>query len=339
MRRRPLHDPKLAVGARLIARGLAGTGWVSVPKRALEQVFETDADELGVTDLRNYQRATLDEVVYPGDLEALPAFAIQFERGSLRDDEVRREVTVNRLCARGKLPLLRLGAETFDELEQTSVLEWVVRRAVDWESESDALFAKAEADMAAAVAGEVLTDELIESVGLEFDPSFQFDIDHPLPGLAAIAERLRTRFDIRVLPGYMAYADRGEDARYVIGLGGGRTWHETTAVSEYHVQERTAVLYANTETEAPLAEFRASARFAHAHVIALAGDAPAVLGQLNAATGDTPLWDIAAMRAEVLDFNWLGGASPNAIARDIGFYRALSDLEAWAEQHLAALPL
>lgn len=308
-----------------------------MPKRTLEQVLEQDPEELPATALPHYRVGTLDEVVYPGQLvDSLPAFAIQFDRESVAPERIRDEVLTNRLCAAARLPLLRVGAEALDELEQVSVLEWVVRRGAEWERDKDVLFTKSTADIEAALEGQELTDELIEDVGLTFDPSFDFDVEHPFPGLALVARRLRTRFDIRVLPGWMAYEDEPGETCYAADLGGGRSWYETTAVSEYLIEERLVRLFRTQEYPSnPLVELRASARFAHAHVIAQAGDAPRVLAEMNVQPPDTPLWDVASMRAEALDFTWLGGASPNTVVRELALYRVLSGLEGWAAEHLS----
>lgn len=144
-----------------------------------------------------------------------------------------------------ELPLLRLGMDALEPVEQATVFEWVVSRIVSWAHEGEQRREDAQEQMRAAVeAWPNMPEEAVEDVIRTYDPYFSFDIDHSFAGLAVIAQRLRTRFGIRVLPGWFAYEDAGEDAPYELEFGREEGELERTLIGEYDARTAHAVLRA-----------------------------------------------------------------------------------------------
>lgn len=334
MRRRPLHTRSEAVADRLLRRTLTGTGWTVIPKLPIDAVLQRDADELDREEWSLYTRGHFDFAVYPDDPdEQLAAFVIEFDGfGHDRPVQVRRDILKNRFCARAELPLLRLGPMDLREFERTTILEWIVERFVAWHDE------QAERVRASQEAIERATDGLDPQAALElvqddpgFDPSFWFDLEHPFPANARIAERLRARWDIRIDRGVMSYRDDEGTRGMLLEVGWGASGPRLGPASEFVTHRRTARLRSTSAPGRVLCERTAEAAFASAHRI---GDPDDVRGLLSDPRSFIPLGafpdlDWLSDRIDVLDLRWLPGTTPNDVVEELSLYLVLLEIERW----------
>src|SRR5438128_9017082 len=85
---------------------------------------------------KTLHNASFDFVVY--DQESIPQFAVEFD-GPCHENEQKRksDIRKNRLCSLANLQLLRIGDNFLTEYEKTTLLEYVVRRFVDWRKDFD----------------------------------------------------------------------------------------------------------------------------------------------------------------------------------------------------------
>jgi hypothetical protein len=339
MRRRPLHTRSEAIADRLLRRTLTGTGWTVIPKLPIDAVLERDADELDREAMSLYTRGHFDFAVYPDDPdEQLAAFVIEFDGfGHDRPEQVRRDILKNRFCSRASLPLLRLGPMDLRELDRSTVLEWIVQRFVAWHAESDERVRAAQEAMARATEGldpEVAV-ELVQD-DPTFDPSFWFDLEHPFPGNARIAERLRARWDMRVDRSVLRYADTEGPTELVLECGRGASGPRVGPVSEFVTHRRTARLRTAGAPGRVLSEHTAEASFASAHRIGAPDDLRGLLSDPRSFNPLGPFPDLKWLsdRIEVLDLRWLPGTTPNDVVEQLSLYLVLLETERWCIQNL-----
>lgn len=183
-----------------------------------------------------------------------------------------------------------------------------------------------------------LPPEAIEDVIGDFDPHFWFDIEHPFPGLAAIASRLRSGFGIRVLPGTSAtrMPAKGHPTSWTFPARAGGI--ERTLIGEYEARTVHAVVRQRAGDDArALTDWPGSARFATAHLVISPERANEDLDAAYAAGHPGDIWAVAQARLRVFNFSWPAGVMPSEIVRDISHYRAMAAVERWAEAHLPVL--
>lgn len=219
------------------------------------------------------------------------------------------------------------------------MFEWVVSRVVRWGVEGAERRRKADEELREALMEQPdLPEEALEDLVDDFDPHFWFDMEHPFPGLAAAAERLRSRFGIRVLPGHFAYNDLGEGAHYELELARVEGGSERTSIGEFEARTAHAVVRQREgEDVRPLTDVTGSARFATAHLIVPPERATEILDEVYARGRPDDIWSVANARLQIFDFTWPGGVMPSEIVRDIANYRALRSAERWAEANLPLL--
>lgn len=88
--------------------------------------------------------------------------------------------------------MLRIDDEFVSEYEKTSLLEYVVRRFVDWNNDA-AKISQEEADIAEYLAKGSASEEEYEQM---CDPQIMWDLLHPFPASTEIAEALFAKHEI-----------------------------------------------------------------------------------------------------------------------------------------------
>lgn len=257
--------------------------------------------------------------------------------GHDQPEQVRRDILKNRFCSRASLPLLRLGAMDLREFDRSTVLEWIVQRFVAWHDESDERVRAAQDAMDRATEG--LDPEVAMELVLDdpmFDPSFWFDLEHPFPGNARIAERLRERWGVRVDRSVLRYVDSEGPADLVLECGSGASGPRFGPVSEFVTHRRTARLRTTRAPGRVLCEHAAEASFASAHLIGKAGDARGLLSDPRKFTPIGPFADLEWLsdRAQVLELRWLPGTTPNDVVEQLSLYLVLLETERWCIRNL-----
>jgi hypothetical protein len=140
-------------------------------KPRVQDVLEKQED-LRPDEFDLYSSGHFDFVVY-GTTDDMPAFALEFDGPSHGEPrQVERDVVKNRLCAAAQLPLLRLGVGALIEIEQVTILEWLLRRFVRWQC------------------------LLSETTGPEFSNRWFNYLENPFPPNLALAHRLFDQYGI-----------------------------------------------------------------------------------------------------------------------------------------------
>jgi len=340
MRKRALYTAQDERGLSILRRVLNGTNWTFAQHVPLRLAFDRELDDLSVAERRRYAEGSFPFVLYPGEgVGHEPVLAIELFPDVVTERAATEAIVTARFCHQAELPLLRLRTHALKPLEQASLFEWVVSRIVTWGQEGEQRMRDAEQRMRDALDEQPdLPREAIEDVVGDFDPHFWFDIEHPFPGLAIIAKRLRSRFGIRVVPHHFGYEDAGDGAPYELDFPRADGGSERTLIGEYVTRTVHAVVRQRVgENARALAECEGSARFATAHLIAPPERANEVLDAAYAANHPGDLWGVALARLEVFDFTWPTGVMPSEVVRDIALYHAMAATERWAEAHLPVL--
>ncbi len=177
---------------RSLETALAGTGFCVYPELALDKVLDRDGESLSRLERKTLTHSSFDFVVYNN--ESLPEFAVEFDGPHHRSDERQKQSDTrkNLLCAKARFPLLRIGDEFLTEYEKTSLLEYVIRRFVDWRNDA-AQISQEESDIADYLARKGANEEEFEQMR---DPQIMWDLFHPFPASVEIAETLFSKHNI-----------------------------------------------------------------------------------------------------------------------------------------------
>lgn len=174
----------------IMDRALTGTPFRVFSKIRLIDVIGPDPDEGLSRDDRNFlMTAHLDFAVYDRRGNLAPLFGVEFD-GPHHDVEpqLTRDIRKNRLCAEAKLPLLRIREPYLVKHEQNTLLDFIVRRFVAWDSEEPSLRRNIQ-DRASSMT-EAQRELLLADGHPFFDRTFRFNLSHRFPGIDRVARRL-----------------------------------------------------------------------------------------------------------------------------------------------------
>jgi len=363
MRRRPLLNLSEGRAHRLLVRTLTSTGWNVAIKPPVQAVLDKEHDDLAMDEFRLYTQGHFDFAIYSED-DPLAAFAIEFDGfGHDQPDQIARDIIKNRLCARAALALLRVGSAELREIEQVTVLEWIVERFTEWHRERPEIERRIEEEVRRLPPDDPILSQMRRTGFADpaYDSTFLFDLEHPFPPNAAVAERLRTRFGIRVDSSLLRYNDDAGIAAYALRLPRQIGGTEDGAVSEFATCERRGTVTRLAPTPTVIREVVGRARFAAAHKTKAPGPAggsapsttvfppPGVHGSGEAlrrwletlspgelqAFSEYQQWVMA--RITSLDMTWLPATSPDDIVEQLSLYDALRSVELWASRNLVDL--
>ena len=205
-----LREPEVHT---ILKRQLANEGYFIWPKVGLEEVMRAEPEDyLNNRELQYVKHAHIDFVVAHQDQAV---FLVEFDGiNHINDPAVmERDLVKNRLCKLADLPLLRVMSTEIQELDQITVLDYMLKRYVAWKNEYPEIIR--EIDELASRIGLVVTRQggrptMVEqkesSLGLknydpenlctDLDPSFHFDLRHPFPGTALVRARLWRNYRI-----------------------------------------------------------------------------------------------------------------------------------------------
>lgn len=175
----------------ILDRVLRDIGFTVNRQSKLDDVIEVDKSTLNHQEKETLRNASFDFVVY--DQASIPQFAVEFD-GPCHENEQKRksDIRKNRLCSMAGLQLLRIGDNFLTEYEKISLLEYVVRRFVDWRKDSDEV-SQEESDIAAYLAATGASEEEYDRMR---DPQIMWDLMHPFPASLKIAEALFSTFGV-----------------------------------------------------------------------------------------------------------------------------------------------
>ncbi|MCX6101585.1 MAG: DUF2726 domain-containing protein [Candidatus Bipolaricaulota bacterium] len=193
MHTKPILNSSEARVDTILRYRLGKQGYRIFPKVRLSDALEKEAsDRLTDREFGYFTKAHLDFLVTQG---GMPAFAVEFDGPAHLDGAkaVGHDVLKNGLCRSGDLPLLRVGSSEVerDELDELSVLDYMLMRYVAWREEYPAIMRELE-EYAATIGPECDPD----SLAIDLDPSFHFDLRHPFPGRDAVLERLWSKYRV-----------------------------------------------------------------------------------------------------------------------------------------------
>lgn len=170
---------------RILDRALRDIGFTVNRQSQLDDVIEVDEIPLNKQEKQTLHNASFDFVVY--DQESIPQFAIEFDGPCHEYEQKRRgDIRKNRLCSMAGLRLLRIGDNFLTEHEKTTLLEYVVRRFVDWRNQCDEI-RREESDIAHYLASTGASEDDYDQIQ---DPQIMWDLEHPFPASLKIAEAI-----------------------------------------------------------------------------------------------------------------------------------------------------
>jgi len=225
----------------VLRRRLETQGYRVFPKVRLSDALATDyGDHLTEREFGYFAKAHLDFLV---TRDNMPEFAVEFDGPTHSGDAVtiERDVIKNALCKRGELPLLRVAASEVEEDKQdkVSVLDYMLMRYVSWQKEYPAIMREIQEYAATIEPG-----RSADSIAIDLDPAFHFDLKHPFPGRDAVLERLWSKYRIAWS---MWKPKRHAAASYLcnVGFGGGGPGEN----EQFYTCNRRAVVWRPGEKE------------------------------------------------------------------------------------------
>lgn len=303
---------------RVLSLAVEGTRYWANSQTPIESLLMADEDD-SPEERSMIRNGTFDFTIHRESSQTA-AWAVEYD-GPTHDepDQARRDLVKNRICGKMNLPLLRIGHREDDDfltaIERVAALEWLVRRWIAYESEIGDLIRQSDQRGAQLPADErtMLTFE-------EVSPEFHFDVEHPYPPLRAIADRLRDRYAIDV---ELPWRDHDEASAAI-------KWHVATPsgidlfpdVGGFHVGYDCEVEVRPADEATGHAVFLSSGSFETRFAY------PVRPGQRDALAFDP--------ESVVLSGPPWGG-SPARIGGEIAWYRALKQVEHWAERNFATL--
>jgi hypothetical protein len=149
-----------------------GSGWRVYSKVRVCDVIEPHADEqTSMPEQRMLAAGHFDFVVVNRYADDLPEFVIEFDGPGHADPrQAARDAVKDELVLRAELPLLRVGHDEIAERDQTTVLEWLIRRFIEHRR-----FFSNDPDSSSV---------------------WEFDLLHTFPGITAVIDRLYRRYGI-----------------------------------------------------------------------------------------------------------------------------------------------
>ena len=171
---------------------LRETGFSVCRELQVDKVIDLDKTILSKPERDTLRHGSFDIVIY--NQESYAEFAIEFDGPwHLKDEKKRKsDIRKNRLCSMAGLRLLRIGDEFLTEYEKTSLLEYVVRRFVDWRDEYDQI-SQEESDIVERLAATGASEEEYDRVQ---DPQIMWDLEHSFPASLRIAEALYSNYGV-----------------------------------------------------------------------------------------------------------------------------------------------
>jgi very-short-patch-repair endonuclease len=175
----------------ILDRVLRDIGFTVNRQSKLDDVIKVEESALNRQEKKTLHNASFDFVVY--DQESIPQFAVEFD-GPCHENEQKRksDIRKNRLCSMAGLQLLRIGNNFLTEYEKTTLLEYVVRRFVDWRKDSHEI-SQEESDIAEHLATIGASEEEYDRMR---DPQIMWDLMHPFTASLKIAEALYSDYGI-----------------------------------------------------------------------------------------------------------------------------------------------
>jgi very-short-patch-repair endonuclease len=197
----------------ILDKALRQTGFSICRELQVDKVIDLDMRSLSRAEKETLRHGSFDFVIY--NQESLPEFAIEFDGPWHTNDERKRDSDIrkNRLCSIAGLRLLRIGDEFTTEYEKTTLLEFIVRRFVDWRNEYEQV-AEEESDILKHLQATAASEEEYERV---MDPQIMWDLEHPFPASPEIAEALYSNYG--VISSHMnaaSYATATSQPQYLI---------------------------------------------------------------------------------------------------------------------------
>ncbi len=249
-----------------------------------------------------------------------PLWAVEYD-GPDHDHppRIRDDIVKNRVCGKVNLPLLRIGHREDDDFltanERLTALEWLIRRWIKYEKEIGGLIRDNERWLA-----ELTSTERAQLTYEDVSAEYHFGLANPYPPLRAIANRLLKRHGVEVDMLSPRNEVAAADVRWRassptmgplpdLGIGGFLTGHECEVEVRAVGTSEADIVFATRETFA--------ARFAY----------PVRPGQRSPFDLKPPY--TAASGAVLCGPPW--GGSPARIGGEIAWYRALKQVERWAE--------
>ena len=192
MKTRKLFNTSEYKTSRILETVLGGTGFRVYPELMMNRVLDLGSETLSRQERNTLNNSSFDFVVY--NEISHPEFAVEFDGPHHYVDEKQQQSDIrkNRICAKARLPLLRIGDEFLTEYDKVCLLEYVIRRFVDWRNDT-ARISEEESDIASYLAKEGANEEEYERMR---DPQIMWDLLHPFPASLEIAERLFCAHDV-----------------------------------------------------------------------------------------------------------------------------------------------
>lgn len=315
---------------RILEAALKGTDYWVNSKTSLEDVIAVD-DTDSSTDRRFVRNAHFDFTIHTTGRETV-VWAVEFDGPHHRTDseQILRDITKNRICALVGLPILRVEDDLLDGIEREATLSWLIRRWLIYKAEMPQLLKDRNRQINEMTSEDWAKNEgddgLLFTHRPDLDVEFVFDLIHPFPPLASIAERLLLEHgildpEIMMRPS-MEFAESATERRRWIINGVSFPEPRGHPSSKFHTRYVCSMELSPSKPSyregeplpEPIAEFRA------------VHDAPVFypvrIGQEDPFEGSPPLLSGPPYEG-----------SPWAIGKDLAYYKALVDVEQWAVQH------
>lgn len=192
MKTKRLFNTSAYKASKILERVLRDTGFRVYPELALNLVLELDRAGLSRQERNTLNTGSFDFVVY--NEESYPEFAVEFDGPHHHTFEktIQADIRKNLLCCKADLPLLRIDDNFLTEYEKSSLLEYVVRRFIDWRNARDQI-SEEESDIGRFLAARGATVEEYEQM---MDPQLMWDLEHPFPASLELGEELYRTYGI-----------------------------------------------------------------------------------------------------------------------------------------------
>lgn len=192
MKTKRLFNTSAYKTSKILERVLRDTDFRLYPELALSVVLDVDRDSLSQPERNTLNKGSFDFVVY--NEESFPEFAVEFDGPyhQTYETKIQADIRKNRLCFKAGLPLLRINDDFLTEYEKSSLLEYVVRRFIDWRN-SRPQITEEESDIARFLGTRGATEEEYEQM---MDPQIMWDLQHPFPASLQLAEALYSTYGV-----------------------------------------------------------------------------------------------------------------------------------------------
>ncbi|MFK4035344.1 DUF2726 domain-containing protein [Nonomuraea wenchangensis] len=317
---------------RILEAALAGSGYWVNSKTSLEDVIAVDSTD-SPTARRFVRDAHFDFTIHTAGSNSV-VWVVEFDGPHHRIDteQIRRDITKNRICALVGLPILRVEDDLLDGVEREATLSWLVRRWLMYKAEMPGLLKDRNRQIDEMTPKEWEKNEgdagFLFAHRPDLDVEFVFDLMNPFPALVSIAKRLLIEYgaldpEIMMRPSAGLTESMTEKTRWIVR---GMSLPELTSHPRPNFYTRyvcemdltpspSGVIHVEGEPEPdPIAEFRA--------VHEMPVFYPVRLGQKDPFDSEPPLLSGPPYES-----------SPWAIGKDLAYYKALSKVEKWMVRH------